>query len=133
MKENFDNYCLRCCQLMCLCTAFHDVQVLEGNSTFTSKYTIKANLCCYGRVNNCCGATCCKNDAVFDILDLDGNVAATIQKTYGPGSGACCRCCYMYNNYVMKFPASSTATERALLMVALFQLDYHLFEKKGND
>ncbi len=130
--ENWDNYCLRCCQVCCLATVYHDVQVIE-NAVYRTKYTIRANVACCGRVNNCCGATCCKNDMVWDILDPQGSIVATIQKTYGPGSGACCRCCYMFNNYILKFPTAASGTERALLLATLFQIDYHLFEKKGND
>ena len=40
------------------------------------RYSLRTSTWCCGRVNNCCGATCCKNDFVIDILDqqvsLDG-------------------------------------------------------------
>lgn len=58
------------------------------------KYTVKTGLCCCGRVNNCCGATCFKNDLIIDVLDPHGNLVTTIQKTFAPGGGIAglCRC-----------------------------------------
>ncbi len=39
----------------------------------------------------------------------------------------------MFDNFVLEFPAGSTPDERALLLLSILQLDYHVFEKKGND
>ena len=75
-----------------------------GGPQLTPRYRLRVNICCCGRVNNCCGATCCKDDAVYDILDMDGNLVATIQKTYGrsaPGAGCCGAdaCCRSANDF----------------------------------
>jgi hypothetical protein len=43
----------------------------------------------------------------------------------------------MYDNYILDFPRLSTPSQRALLLTALLQLDYHLYvpvepaERKG--
>jgi hypothetical protein len=56
----------RLCAACCLCTVYHDIERFSGSS-FEKVYKLRGNLACCGRVNNCCGATCCKNDAVFDM------------------------------------------------------------------
>lgn len=137
VREDFHSYCTKCCAACCICTVYHDVEVAhEGApSGFEKRFSLRANICCYGRVNNCCGASCCKNDAVFDILDVHGNVVAHLQKTYAPtpDCSACCRAGNLFSNYILSFPPSSTAAERAMLVVAIFQLDYQMFEKRGGD
>lgn len=37
------------------------------------------------------------------------------------------------SNFILEFPQSATAAERALLTSAVFYVEYHLFEKKGNE
>jgi hypothetical protein len=49
------------------------------------------------------------------------------------GAGACCRCSNHFNNFILQFPEGSTAEDRALLVTAVLQMDYQLFEKKGGD
>ena len=39
---------------------------------------------------------------------------------------ACCRAGNLFSNYILSFPPSSTAAERAMLLVAIFQLDYQM-------
>ena len=65
VRENFDNYCQRCAQACCSCTVYHDIErSLDGSEEFETAYQLRATMCCCGRVNNCCGGTCCKNDMV---------------------------------------------------------------------
>lgn len=141
VREDFDNYMGKCFSLCCTCTSFHSIEkstseLLVNPSNFEKLYTLRANLACCGRVNNCCGATCLKNDMVFDILDRNGMVVAHLQKTYAPDStccGAFCRMSYKFSNYMLEFPAGCTPEGRALLIASMFQLDYQFFEKKGGD
>ena len=134
VREDFDDYYDRCFDCCCKCTYYHHIETKQpGNETFEKAYRLRASLCVCGRVNNCCGGTCCKNDQVFDILDKDDEVVAHIQRTYGPGPGACCRCCYMFNNYILKFPSDSSPEERILILTSIFQMDYQLFEKGGEN
>lgn len=150
VKENFTPYCGTCFANFCTCTYYHDVDKFVDNSSavvgndhpddsFEKAYTIRTNICCCGRVNNFCGATPCKNDLVIDILDKDGNeIVAHLQKTYAPSEagGSCaalCRCCFEYSNYILEFPIDSDARDRMLLITAMIQVEYHLFERSGNE
>lgn len=142
VRENFEPYLSKCCAQSCYCTSYHDIETCEpgaqGNakSDFEKKYTLVANISCCGPHNNCCGATCCKNDMVFDIVDTNDQVVGYLQKTYAPGPGCCdafCRMTHMYNNYLLEFPKDSTVEERMLLITAMFQLDFQCFETKGNE
>ena len=47
-----------------------------------------------------------------------------MQKTYAAGKGciACCRMMMGADNYILQFPPGTSATERALIMNALFQV-----------
>ena len=40
---------------------------------------------------------------------------------------ACCRSLAFYDNYILEFPKMSTASQRALLLTALFSMEYHLY------
>ena len=135
VREDFSNYCAKCCLCMCACTWYFDVErpAPSSPSLFEKRFKLRANLSCCGRTNNCCGATCCKNDMVFDILDASGNLAGRLQKTYAPGGSACCRMCFHFDNYILEFPASSTPEDRLLLITSVFHLDYFAFERKGGD
>jgi hypothetical protein len=50
------------------CT-FRTQVIDESSGAPQHKFTLQTGMCCCGRVNNCCGATCCKNDMVIDILN----------------------------------------------------------------
>jgi hypothetical protein len=64
-------------------------RAVGGGDSFEKRYKVRASLCCCGRVSNCCAPSCCKPDAVHDILDTHGNVVAHIQMTYAvSGDGA---------------------------------------------
>lgn len=98
--EPYGKMMQQCC---CYCT-FYD-EVYEENDAEGSRhaFTTRMNYCCCGRVNNCCGATCCKHDFIIDILDPDTDcVVATIQRTYAAGEGcdACCRCMQQFQTYL---------------------------------
>jgi hypothetical protein len=43
------------------------------------------------------------------------------------------RACNKFDNFVLEFPAGSTPDERGLLLLSVFQLDYHVFERWGNE
>lgn len=134
VKEDFEPYCDKCCKGCFACTNY--TKVYDNTSgKMVHKYTLRANLACCGRTNNCCGATCCKNNLIMDILDAQDTLVSTIQKTFAPSGkcGACCRMMYYYNNYIVEFPPNSTAAERALITTALFQQEYMSFENKGGD
>jgi len=136
IMEDFDPYCGKCCESACCCTYYTKVYAnTQGREDH--RYTIRTNTACCGRVNNCCGATCCKNDLIIDILDSRGQLVSTIQKTFGGGNGSCCEAwCRMNNrfdNYIVEFPPKATAQERALLIMATLHIDYQLFEKSGKE
>jgi hypothetical protein len=126
----------RAFQLCCLCTSYYKADEWNAEKqSFTPKYTLRYNVACCGRVNNCCGATCLNNDAIFDVLDQEGNVVAYIQKTYGGGDqgGAFCRCVFQFSNYIVSFPEKTSHAERALILSAVMHSEYLLFEKSGNE
>ncbi|KAG6614278.1 uncharacterized protein IUM83_10105 [Phytophthora cinnamomi] len=108
IREDFSPYLSRFCSACCLATAYTDVERALPDGTYEKRYSLRVNLSCCGRVNNCCAPSCFRNDAVYDVLDPDGAVVANLQ-----------------------FPRDSTPTDRALLLAALFQLDYAIFEKKA--
>ena len=62
-------------------------------NSLVHKYSLETNLGCCGRVDNCCGSTCCKPNLILDILDTAGNLTdGGVSKTFGGGgSDACCR------------------------------------------
>ncbi|GLE08587.1 hypothetical protein PINS_up019872 [Pythium insidiosum] len=131
VREDFSPYLNKCLSACCLATTYTDIERAMPDGTYEKKYTLRTNLSCCGRVNNCCGATCLKNDAVYDILDTKGNVVAHLQRTYGRGTdcmGALCRMSFGFNNYVLEFPRDSTPEDRMLLITALFQVEYINFE-----
>ncbi|KNC78846.1 hypothetical protein SARC_08740 [Sphaeroforma arctica JP610] len=108
---------------------------MPHDDDYKTVYTLRANLSCCGRVNNCCGSTCFKNDMVFDVLDRQGVAMATVQKTYAPsehmGCNAFCRAGQRFSNYLVEFPEDATVEARALIVTSVFQLDFHRFEKRG--
>ncbi|TMW67390.1 hypothetical protein Poli38472_011010 [Pythium oligandrum] len=131
VREDFSPYLSRCISACCLATTYTDIERALPDGSYEKKYTLRTNLSCCGRVNNCCGATCLKNDAVYDILDMKGEVVAHLQMTYGKGAdwlGACCRMGFHFNNYVLEFPHDSSPEDRMLLVTALFQVEYQHFE-----
>ncbi|KAK9804243.1 hypothetical protein WJX72_002980 [[Myrmecia] bisecta] len=100
------------------------------------KLKLHVSLCCCGRVNNCCGASCCKPNLILDVLSPDGRILeATAQKTYGRGKGcsALARCVFFFDNWVMEFPEHATAAERALLLTSLLNVEYAHFARTGGD
>ena len=121
----------RVCLKACCCCAFtHHVHAPQH------RYTLLAPLCCCGgRVNNCCGATCCKPNLIVDITTPDGKLASTVQKTYGKGRGcqACLRCVLEFDTYILEFPPEATAQERALLVAGVLGIDYALFSRRGGE
>jgi hypothetical protein len=132
-RESLTPFFSRCGAACCLATTYTDIETYNAStSAFEHKYTLRTNLSCCGRVNNFCGGSCCKNDAVFDILDTSDNVVAHLQKTYGGGGfAALCRMGAGFNNYILEFPADSTVDERMLLVTALFQIEYIFFERQN--
>lgn len=134
VREDFSPYFGKCMSACCLATTYTDIERAMPDGTYEKKYSLRTNLSCCGRVNNCCGATCFKNDAVYDILDTKGEIVAHLQMTYarGKGMGACCRMGLSFNNYILEFPRDSTAEDRMLLLTAVFQVEYQLFETSGD-
>ena len=132
VREDFDNYCGKCCASLCCGLIYH--KILDGPS-LNHKYTLKASLCCCDRVDNCCGATCCRPALILDILDTQGKVVAVAHKVYAKGQGcsACCRCLFEFDNFILEFPPDATPNQRALLLTSLIQLDFQVWERKGGD
>ncbi|DBA05453.1 TPA: hypothetical protein N0F65_007615 [Lagenidium giganteum] len=135
VREDYAPYLSRCIASCCACTTYTDIERMLPDGSYEKRYTLRTNTACCGRVNNCCGATCLQNDMVFDILDTKGEIVAHLQNTYGRGSGcgAFCRMCFGFNNYVLEFPRDSTAEDRMLLVTALFQVEYQLFEQQDDN
>ncbi|RLN92223.1 hypothetical protein BBJ28_00003245 [Nothophytophthora sp. Chile5] len=132
VREDFSPYMGRCCSACCLATTYTDIERALPDGSYEKRYSLRVNLSCCGRVNNCCAPSCCRNDAVYDVLDPKGEVVANLQVSFGSGEclKACCRAGGGFTNFVLQFPRDSTPQDRALLLAALFQLDYALFEKK---
>ncbi|KAE8913842.1 hypothetical protein PF005_g8707 [Phytophthora fragariae] len=131
IREDFSPYMSRCCSACCFATSYTDIERALPDGTYEKRYALRLNLACCGRVNNCCAPSCCRNDAVYDILDTEGAVVANLQVSFGTGEclKAFCRASGEFTNYVLQFPRDSTPEDRALLLAALFQLDYAIFEK----
>ncbi|RLN46177.1 hypothetical protein BBJ29_007647 [Phytophthora kernoviae] len=132
VREDFSPYLGRCCSSCCLATTYTDIERALPDGKYEKRYSLRTNLACCGRVNNCCAPSCCRNDAVYDILDPDGAVVANLQVSFGGGDclRSCCRAGGGFTNYVLQFPRDSTPQDRALLLAVLFHLDYAVFEKK---
>ena len=99
------------------------------------RYSIVVPTCCCGRVNNCCGATCCKPNLIMDIVTPDGKLVSTVQKTYGGGQGceSCARMTVQLDNYLIEFPVDATPTERALIVNGVLSAEYAYFSRTGGD
>ncbi|EQC29786.1 hypothetical protein SDRG_12557 [Saprolegnia diclina VS20] len=122
-RENFSSYIGKCFQACCLCTTYTDIERLLPDNTFSKRYTIRLNVACCGRTNNFCGGTCFKRNAVYDILDVQDNVVAHLQLT-AADTRSWCRAMGSFNTYILEFPPDSTPEDRALLVTALFQIEF---------
>eukprot|EP00198_Chlamydomonas_reinhardtii_P002669 XP_001692005.1 predicted protein [Chlamydomonas reinhardtii] len=132
--EEADSYCGMCYQQCCTCTYTHKVMMGATRESLVHKYSLVAPTCCCGRVNNCCGATCCKPNLFIDVVSPDGKLINAVQKTYGGGgSGDCCRCVFDFSNYVLTFPPGSSHQERLALLVGVLSVEYALFSRKGGE
>jgi len=134
VRENFDNYPVRCVQFLCCCMGREVVEELDAASgAFTPKYELHTNKACCGPTNNCCGATCLRNDMVFHVTNsADGQPATYLQKTYAGGSdasGGLARCCCMFSNYMLEFPEEASEDQRRLLVAAAMHSEYLFFDK----
>lgn len=129
--ENFEPYGSKCYECCCLCTAYTSVQ-MEGKSEYT--FTLRRSNCCCGRVNNCCGASCCSETLIIDVLDSTGKMVGVITRYYAPGENceACCRAGYGFVNFALKFPTDATADERLMLLSAMMAQEYQ-FSRDGGD
>uniref|UniRef100_K3WVW7 Phospholipid scramblase n=1 Tax=Globisporangium ultimum (strain ATCC 200006 / CBS 805.95 / DAOM BR144) TaxID=431595 RepID=K3WVW7_GLOUD len=133
VREDFSPYLSRCCASICMAAFYTDIDRALPGGEYEKKYSLRVNLGCCGRVNNCCAPSCCKSDAIFDILDTNGAVVANLQQAYARDRsciGACCRSEYNFNNYILGFPPGTTVNSCMLLLTALFQIEYQLFETK---
>ena len=129
--------CGVCLQQSCCCVFTHQVRATApGAAEPQHRYTLQAPLCCCGgRVNNCCGATCCRPNLIMDVATPDGKLVSTVQKIYGKGRGcqACMRCAFEFDTYVLEFPNEASGQERALLLAAVLSMDYALFSRRGGE
>lgn len=167
VKENCDPYCGKCCEACWCCTFYHDILVPAGVDDaggtgdagaplqqsmylpdgsleadpklppMERTHTVVVNMACCGPHNNCCGATPCKNDAVFDVLDANGQVVSHLQKTYAPGGSGCdsafCRCCNRVSNWIVGVRPGAGRRERDLMTAAAIHVTFAQFEKPGGD
>lgn len=117
-------------------TLQHDIEVAEASGTFRRIYSLRANrewtrcvhgggllshLCvafvrpsptvaCCGRTSNCCAPSCCFPNAVYDVLDADGNVVSHLQKPFAGRDSCCkawCRDAFKFSNYILSMPDES--------------------------
>jgi len=139
VRESYNPFWTRCVQAWCSCTTYMDIYEGTSESDLELLYQTRYNLACCGAHNNCCGGTCFNNDVIVDVLDKDGDVVSTLQKTYAAGSGigwldsALCRCCYQYSNWLVMFPEGADANRRALLLASVLGTDFQHHERKGNE
>ncbi|KXZ43015.1 hypothetical protein GPECTOR_107g160 [Gonium pectorale] len=134
VEEDCDNCCYGCWECCCLCTCTHKVLVGPSRESLVHKYSLRNYGCCCGRVNNCCGGTCCKQNFFIDIVEPDGKLASVIQQTYGSGGCEdCCRCTFDFNNYVLPFPSNATGIDRAMLITALLSIEYAYHSRTGGE
>jgi len=134
--RDLGGYCSRCFQTCCCCTTTHNVLALDKpRGALVHKYSLRTDSCCCGRNNNCCGSTCLKKDLIMDVLDASGAMVGNMQKTYAPGggAGACCRCMFQYGNFIVDFPEAASEDERALLLTALLNTEFQLWERQGGE
>ena len=112
VKEDYDSYCYQCCKqgealperaallraqlsppslsaalcVGCCCIFTHKILVVEREA-LVHKYSLELSQACCGRVDNCCGATCCKPNLIIDILDASGNLTdGAVAKTWARGA-----------------------------------------------
>jgi len=136
VRENYTPYGEKCHEQCCKCTHYHDVFV-KGGGKETPKYTLVVGEQCFGPHNNCCGATCCKESQIFDILDAKGKQVATVQKVFAKEDTGCmggvCRMCHDFSNYVITMPPGASLEDKQALLGALVQIEYLYFSPKDND
>lgn len=126
-------WCCFCCELdvyEALAPGMNaaDFQARDG---LVKKYRLSHNFCCCGRVNNCCGATCCNPNYIIDVVDMQGKQVSSVQKTFGTGSCAdLCRCAMQFENYVVEFPRDAGAAARMALLGAVLLSDYVLWARR---
>lgn len=135
----FSNCICRCTTVFYLLEAQGGAVLAAGGgpavrSSLVHKYSLKYNACCCGRENNCCGATCCKPNMIFDFESTEGKLVSTVQKTYG--QGGCpdfCRCLNQFDTYLVGFPADAPVTMRALMLSSVMLLEYYFYESAGGN
>jgi len=129
VEEDYSPYCDKLGQECCFGTYFTSVFVGGGREE-KPRYTIRYNDGCCGRVNNCCGGTCVRANAILDILSGDGKLVATVQQTYARDRDAAmeafCRSYMSYNNYIIEFPPDATDEDKKLLLTAILRMDVDL-------
>merc|ERR1711920_1114664 len=133
VRENFAPYGEKCHAQCCECTNYHDLFMEKGGME-KPLYTLVVNRACCGPHNNCCGATCLKENMIFPILNGEGETVAHIQKLYAKEDegclGAFCRMSSKFSNYIVSFPSGSSQEEKQLIMGGLMQIEYVFFTRK---
>ncbi|KAG2485750.1 hypothetical protein HYH03_015559 [Edaphochlamys debaryana] len=112
----------------CLCTYTQKVLVGSSRQSLVHKYNIVNPCLCCGRVNNCCGSTCCKQNFFIDITDPQGRIMSYAHKTYG-GDGGCCT--HDFSNYVLPFPKDATLLDRMMLVMGMLSTGYTYHTPEG--
>lgn len=133
------NWCQRCCEMSFCCKVPYNMQ-LKTEEILENKYRIEVNLCLCGAHNNFCGATPCFNDMLFNVYKFEeaevdySKPVGYLQKTYGNSFGfdSCVRaCCASAGQYLVEWPETATAEEKALFIATNVLLEYIFFENQG--
>ncbi|KAK3284834.1 hypothetical protein CYMTET_7538 [Cymbomonas tetramitiformis] len=107
-------------------TFWHKVMDATGATHYYIK--VQYPTCCNG-CRNMCAPTCCAKVFNMDITDPQGNTIAQFQNVF---PGFLRGCVADADNLLLEFPAGSTPTQKALLLGALFLIDFMYFEKEKN-
>eukprot|EP00924_Labyrinthula_sp_SR-Ha-C_P005004 augustus_masked-scaffold_1-processed-gene-18.0-mRNA-1 protein AED:0.20 eAED:0.20 QI:0/-1/0/1/-1/1/1/0/308 len=125
------NYCQRYFQACLCCTLYFDI--IEANE---AKYQLVVNQACCGPHNNCFAPSCCCRNALFDIYKKNTKeVAGHIQRAFGADCtiGSCFKCCFDFSNYLVEFPNDASPVQKALIMAAVVNTEYVIFENTGGE
>ncbi|KAG2485751.1 hypothetical protein HYH03_015560 [Edaphochlamys debaryana] len=119
-----------CFEQWCLCTYTHKVLVGSTRQSLVHKYNIVNPTMCCGRVNNCFGATCCKQNFFIDVTDPQGKVVSYAHQTYG-GDGGCGGFFRMANDFSNYIDASNL--DRVMLVLGMLSIEYAYHSREGGE
>jgi len=121
--------CGRCLELVCYPGGYSYFAVKGPNGDTQFYLRHKMPSCCNGCVN-LCAPTCCNKVFEVDVLDADGTTVLSRMINVFPGIN--CRCIADSSNLAIEFPSKADPQQKALLLGALFLVEYIYFEKTSN-